>query len=160
MSYGIQTTNEQKKAAAKMRQPYTSNYKLLHVALGDPDAVQNLFLAAFESLVLHLDAGAAIETDIGQRGNILAPVHIAVAGQLGGHVVQGVGHDAVVIELVLVDLDVLEVDVEDLVLELIQRLDVINSLPDEVAGIVVQAEVRRIRNGEQLAPDSGVVIRF
>ena len=93
MAYKPQTNR--KKAAAFSRQPYTSDYKLLHVALGDPDAVQNLFLAAFESLILHLDAGAAVETDVGQGGHILAPVHITVAGQLGGHVIQRICHDTV-----------------------------------------------------------------
>lgn len=41
-------------------------------------------------------------------------------------------------------------DMEDLVLELIQRLDVIDALPDEVAGIVVQSKVARVSNTKQL----------
>lgn len=72
-----------------------SDNKLLYVTLGNLDAVQNLFLAAFESLVFHFDAGMTIETDISQPGNILAPVHITVAGQLGGHVIQRICHDTV-----------------------------------------------------------------
>ena len=133
---------------------FLSDHDIVQIPLGNGNAVQNLLPGAFKSLILHLDAGAAFKTDVRQSRNVLAPVHIAITGQLGRHVIQRICHHTAFVELVLIELDVLEVNMENLVLELIQRLYVIDLLPDKVAGIVVQAKVVGVGNGEQLAPDA------
>ena len=58
--------------------------------------------------------------DVGEGGDVLGPAHVAQAGQLGLHILKGVGHDAHPGQLLGVELDVLVVDVEDAVLELVQ----------------------------------------
>ena len=62
--------------------------------------------------------------------------------------------------LSFIDLDILVVDMEDLILELIKRADIVDHLPDKVGWIVVDARwsLSRIRNTSLQI--GGVVIRF
>lgn len=84
---------------ARVGRFHCSDHELLHIMLGNFDAVQDLFPTTFESLILYLDAGTAFKADVCQGGNILTPVHIAAAGQLGGHIIQGICHcDVIVID--------------------------------------------------------------
>ena len=131
---------------------YFSDNELLQIALAQPQRLQHGLFAALKGLVLHLDAGEAVVADVGQGGDKLAPVHVAQAGQLGGHEVQGIGHHAHTGQLLRVQLDVLVVDVEYLVLELVQGLDVVDHLPHEVAGVVVDAQVLAGQDVEHLVP--------
>lgn len=70
------------------------NHKLLHVALAQAQRIENPFLAALEGLILDFDAGIAVVADIGQGGDVLAPIHVAEAGELRGHEIQRIGHHA------------------------------------------------------------------
>ena len=82
---------------ARVGRFHCSDHELLHIMLGNFDAVQDLFPTAFESLILHLDAGTAFNADVRQGGNILTPVHIPAAGQLGGYIIQGICPHAVTV---------------------------------------------------------------
>ena len=67
----------------------------------------------------------------------------------------GIGEVAVIIQLVLIDLDVLEVDVIDAILELIQGLGIAGTDEIGVGGIVGKTQCGGGDTAEHLAPDGG-----
>ena len=125
------------------------------VVRGLLDGTLGVVETLLEGLVFDLDDGIAFIADVGQRGDELGPIHVAEARDLRGHVLQRGRHHADFRELFGVHLDVLIVDMEDLVLEIVDRLDVVHLLPDEVGRVEVEAEVRAVEDGEDLAPVGG-----
>ena len=83
----------------------------------------------------------------------MAPVDIAQSGQLGHVELERGGHDANVVEAVMVEAHVLGVDVEELVDEFADGFEVVHVLPDHVGWVVVEAEVVAGDVGEHAAPD-------
>lgn len=60
-----------------------SDDELLHITLAQTQGIKNPLFAALKRLVLDFDAGISVVADIGQRGNILAPIHVAETGSFG-----------------------------------------------------------------------------
>ncbi len=65
----------------------------------------------------------------------------------------GIGKESVFVERVLLDPGVFGVDVEDPVLELGQRCDVVDLLPDQVRWVEIQPEIRAIDLAKHPPPD-------
>ena len=93
------------------------NHKLLHVALAQAQRIENPFLAALKGLILDFDAGIAVVADIGQGGDVLAPIYVAEAGELRGHEIQRIGHHADLMQLFGEELDIFIMYVENLVFD-------------------------------------------
>jgi len=53
-----------------------------------------------------------------------------------------------------VHLNIFEVHVENAVFKLVNRLNIIHHLPDEMAGVIIDAEIWTGDNFEHLAPDA------
>ena len=123
----------------RLKHELFSDDKLIHIAGAENDGVYNVLLAALKGLVLHLDAHRPVVADVGESGDILAPIYITQTGQLWTHKIQRIAHNSHTVETITIQFDVFDVDVEDLILELIDRLDIVNHLPDEVAGVIVDA---------------------
>ena len=111
----------------------------------------------FESPVLDLDADGALIADVRQDRKEPAPRHVAQTRQLGPMVFQRRRQDPDVVQAVTFDLGVLGMHMKDAVAELVQRLDAIDLLPDQVRGIVVQAETGAGNVVKHPPPDSGAV---
>ncbi len=62
------------------------NYKLAHITVGKHAGIENSLAAALEGLILNLNAGGALVTDIGKGGYVLAPINVTKAGKLGAHI--------------------------------------------------------------------------
>ena len=109
-----------------------SDDKLLHIALAQAQGIENPLPASLKRAILHLDAGVSVIADIGQRGDVLAPIHVAETGQFRAHEIERVGHHADLAQLFGEELDILEVDVIDPIFKFIERLQIVDLLPDEV----------------------------
>ena len=83
----------------------------------------------------------------------LAPIHVAETGQFRAHEIERVGHHADLAQLFGEELDILEVDVIDPIFKFIERLQIVDLLPDEVGGIIVDAEVFGRQKLKNPAPD-------
>ena len=70
-------------------------------------------------------------------------------------ILQGRGQDADLGQLVRKDLGVFDVGMEDAILELVDRTDVVHLHPEHVGGIVVQTEVLGGDRLEHSPPDRG-----
>ena len=68
---------------SKMGGANASDDKLLHIALAQAQGIENPLPASLKRAILHLDAGVSVIADIGQRGDVLAPIHVAEAGSFG-----------------------------------------------------------------------------
>lgn len=78
---------------------------------------------------------------VGERGEELVPVDVAEARELRGVVFAGVGEDADLVELFVVDANVLGMNVEEPVFEFPHRSDEVHLLPDHVRRVIVEADV-------------------
>ena len=124
--------------------------KVVQIPLAQADGLQDVLPAALEGLVFHLDHRIPAVADVVQSRDKGAPVHIAQPRDLRRHVVQRIGQHAALLQLLGIELDILEVDVEEPVFELIDRLQVVQPLPHIMAGIEVQSEVRTRAKLEKL----------
>lgn len=87
---------------------------------------------AFVGAVFDLYTCGAVVSDVRQGREELAPVHVAKTGQLRPMELQRICEYTHAIELPAKQLRVLYVDVEDAILEFVDRLDVVHELPDEM----------------------------
>ena len=106
-----------------------------------------------EGFVLdHIEAGKSMEIykylNLDKLDCCVAIIKNARSGKMGKK-------DIMKIECPIdfMDLDILVVDMEDFILELIKRADIIDHLPDKVGWIVINAKIITVQDLEDLSPD-------
>lgn len=136
-----------------MRCGTASNHELAHVAVAQPEGIQDFLVSALEGFVFYFNAGIAIVAYVGQGGHVFAPVHISQPRQLGRHIFQRISHSSHVCQFVVINFDILVMHMENFISELIQRPYVINSLPYKMGWVVVKAEAAARNQFKSSAPD-------
>src|SRR5215213_9569745 len=98
-------------------------------------------LRALECAVLMLDADDPIISGGVKRRDQTVPAHLAQPRQAWDFPTETAPEDAVLVEHLAVDLQILGMDMKDAVLELGDRAHLIDKLPDQMRGIVIEPEV-------------------
>src|SRR5215211_3578098 len=134
--------------------PPSHNVWRQHVAREVEAAFDQLF-RALEGAVLVLDADDAIISGGVECRYEAIPAHLAQTGQAGDFPAEAAAEDAILVEHLAVDLQILGVNVEQAVPELGDWPHLVDELPDQVRGVVVEPEILVRDDLEHASPDSG-----
>ncbi len=88
--------------------PDESDNEIVQISLGEADGIENALAAAFKGLVFHLNDCVPAVSDVIERGDKSAPVHIAEAGNLRAHVVKRIRQNSAFLQFLRIELGILD----------------------------------------------------